>query len=163
MHDGDILQGLGSIFGKAITAISKGGSAIIKAVGHGTKEGLEGLGEFSEKVAHGMAESTDSLISSGGHAIHEAEMGAGQFMRDSFGGIGGVILLGLVLLIVGYMLYISFCKKTISGSSTNISSRHHASCENCALPGENKGFILSWLYPYPSLINFPLRIQSLLQ
>ena len=90
--DGDILQGLGSIFGKAISAMSKGGLAIIKAVGHGAKEGSEGLGEFSEKVAHGMAESTGSLISSGGHAIHEAETGAGQFIRDSFGGIGGVIL-----------------------------------------------------------------------
>ena len=35
--DGDILQGLSSIFGKAITAMSKGGPAIIKAVGHGAR------------------------------------------------------------------------------------------------------------------------------
>ena len=127
------LNHLGSIFGKAITAISKRGSAIIKAVGHGAKEGLEGLGEFSEKVAHGMAESTGSPLSSGGHAMHEAETGAGQFIHDSFGGIGGVILWGVVLLIVGYMLYIRFCKKTISGSLTNISSRQHVFYAKTAL------------------------------
>ena len=63
--------------------------------------------------------------------FHKAEMGAGQYIHDSFGGIGGVILWGVILLIVGSMLYNRSCKKTISGSSTN---RQHVSCKNCALP-----------------------------
>ena len=127
------MQGLGSIFGKDITAISKGASAIFEAVQHSTKEGLEGLGELSEKVAHGMAESTGSLILLAVILFHEAEMGAGQYIHDSFGGIGGAILWGVIVLIVGNMLYNRSCKKTISGSLTNTSSRQHVSCKNCAL------------------------------
>ena len=71
-HDnGDIFEGLGSSFGKAISAITHGGSEVIKAAGHGAKEGLEGLAEFSEKVARGMAETTGTFISSIGDAIHD--------------------------------------------------------------------------------------------
>ena len=91
---GDFFQGLGSIFGHAISAISQGGSQLLKAAGHGLNEGLYGLGDFSEKVTNSMAKTTGTLLEKGGHAIHDVEKGSASLFKLIFGGIGGAVLSG---------------------------------------------------------------------
>ena len=102
---GDFFQGLGTIFGKAISAISTGGSKLIKAADQGVKASFQGMGEFSEKVAHSMADTTGTLISTGSHAIHNVETGTGTLFKDIFGGTGGAVLWGLVLTVMVYFVY----------------------------------------------------------
>ena len=105
---GDSFQGLGSVFGHAISAISKGGSQLLTAAGHGLKEGLHGLGDFSEKVTNGMAKTTGTLLEKGGHAIHDVEKGSASLCKSIFGGIGGAVLWGVVLLVIAGIAYSRF-------------------------------------------------------
>ena len=48
---GDFCHGLGSIIGKAISAVTTGGSSLLRAAGACLKESFEGLGDFSGKIA----------------------------------------------------------------------------------------------------------------
>ena len=105
---GDFFHGLGSIIGKAISAVTTGGSSLLRAAGAGLKESFEGLGDFSGKVAHGFAETTGTLITSSGQALHDVETGAGSLFNDMFGGLGGAVLWGIALLLLGYFLFTRF-------------------------------------------------------
>ena len=142
---GDFFQGLGSVFGHAISAISKGGSQLLKAAGHGLNEGLHGLGDFSAKVTNGMAKTTGTLLEKGGHAIHDVEKGSASLFKSIFGGIGGAVLWGVVLLLLAGIAYSRFhnscslSRRSPKKESVIPGQFEITACNTCELPLEPSG------------------------
>ena len=102
---GSVVKGIGVILGKTIEVVGKGGSEIIRAIGSGIKDGLEGFGDLDKKVVDSIGQNTGTIIRSSGEAFHNTATGAGTFFQKILGGISGSIIWGVLLLLIGALLY----------------------------------------------------------
>ena len=137
----DFFEGLGTVFGQAITAIGHGGSELLQAAGHGLHDGLNGLGDFTSKVTRGLSTSAGTLLVSGGHAVRDVEHGTTNLFSKIFGGIGGAVLWAVFLVVLATIAYIYFRRtpscfrnKPTVGETTAPPPSPLPLCEDCDLP-----------------------------
>ena len=106
--DGDVLVGIGKALGKAISETAKGTSSIIRAVGGAIHDVFEGVGDLDEKVVKSLGHAASEVITATGGAVKDATTGFGNFFHGIIGGIGGTIKWGVILLIVGAIVWLLY-------------------------------------------------------
>ena len=138
---GSVVKGIGVILGKTIEAVGKGGSEIIRAIGSGIKDGLEGFGDLDKKVVDSIGQNTGTIIRSSGEAFHDTASGAGTFFQKILGGISGSIIWGVLLLLIGALLYTRIAnhcslKKLINKGKNDdpVIETSSGACPTCELP-----------------------------
>ena len=138
---GSVVKGIGVILGKTIEAVGKGGSEIIRAIGSGIKDGLEGFGDLDKKVVDSIGQNTGTIIRSSGEAFHDTASGAGTFFQKILGGISGSIIWGVLILLIGALLYTRIAnhcslKKLINKGKNDDPAIETSSeaCPTCELP-----------------------------
>ena len=132
---GNLLVGIARTIGAVFEEAADGTSKVIKAIGGGLKDVFEGVGDMDEKIIDSIGTATSEVIDSTGGAIEKAGTGLGNIFHGFFGGIGGTIKWGIILLLIIGFIYMNresirrtICKpkkpedKTGTTSNTKIES-----------------------------------------
>ena len=96
--DGNIINGIGQLFGTTISAAATGGSQIIKSLGHGIKDALSGVSDVDKSLIGSISNATATLVDTSATGV--------ATIIDSIGGISSIVLYVLVFLLYGFLFYI---------------------------------------------------------
>ena len=102
---GNFLTGLGKLIGIAVHSLSKGGSTIIYALGHGIKDGFSGLGTFNHAVVTGLGNASGTILRSTGHALKDTSEGASSLFHSILGGLGGSLIWTILTILILFFVY----------------------------------------------------------